>query len=503
MRERQAGGATALVRALIVGQYALIAAYCVTLVLPERLQPSSAVGLVLVNLVFVPAAVLLALRAGRSPVDRGWTTALAAGLTAYLSAMLLMVVAGEDGAAGTFVDLLYVSTYVCFFVAVVLAVRRLTPRVREGMVVEALIAALGAAAFSAALLHPFLEAPATAFTDRMATVVVPMIAVLLLSTVVGAVALSAGFLSRAQLGMSGGLGLFVLTDLVHVRQSLLGVYHLGDAVDVGWSLGAALMAHGAWSERRRRNRDPRSSDVRASLLVTTVSGWAATGLLVIGALLHLPWYAVILAAAALLLGMVRTAQAIWRLQDLARLRREVGTDELTGLLSRRAFYDVADDLLDESASAGGGVGVGILDLDRFKEVNDRWGHEVGDRVLATFGERVTAAAATSPARVLVARLGGDEFAFVVTGVTHEADLLTVGQLVAEAARIDCGEESDVVEVTASVGLALSPRHGTERSELLRCADLAMYAAKRAGRDRVVVFGPYVAPPPGVRPLVRG
>jgi diguanylate cyclase (GGDEF)-like protein len=143
-------------------------------------------------------------------------------------------------------------------------------------------------------------------------------------------------------------------------------------------------------------------------------------------------------------------------------------DELTGLANRRLFVRRLGDEL-----AGGPVAVLLLDLDRFKEVNDTLGHEVGDRLLRVAAERV---AATAPRGSLVSRLGGDEFAVLLPGADEQAARVCATQLREVLARpMVLGGFS--VAVDASVGLAVA-EHGTDAVTAMRWTDLAMNAAKQ-------------------------
>ena len=155
-------------------------------------------------------------------------------------------------------------------------------------------------------------------------------------------------------------------------------------------------------------------------------------------------------------------------------------DSLTGLPNRMSFDRTATSVLER----GGPAAVLLLDLDRFKEVNDTLGHAAGDAVLRDVGRRLHEALADA---ACVARLGGDEFAVVLSDA-DEADALQCARRVAAA----LGVRLDLTDVTlsldASIGIALSPAHGTDVATLLRRADVAMYAAKddHAG---VVVYAP--------------
>jgi diguanylate cyclase (GGDEF)-like protein len=163
-------------------------------------------------------------------------------------------------------------------------------------------------------------------------------------------------------------------------------------------------------------------------------------------------------------------------QALAATRRQAYTDDLTGLANRRSLYEHLDGLM-----TGGGEGTGfallLLDLDRFKEVNDALGHTAGDLLLDQVGARLRAL----PGSELIARLGGDEFALVLAPGSGESSALLAAQRVLES----FGPPFDVADVSihaaVSIGIALYPDHASSRSELMRCADVAMYRAKRSRR----------------------
>jgi diguanylate cyclase (GGDEF)-like protein len=123
----------------------------------------------------------------------------------------------------------------------------------------------------------------------------------------------------------------------------------------------------------------------------------------------------------------------------------------------------------------------LLDLDRFKEVNDALGHTAGDLLLDQVGARLQAL----PGTELVARLGGDEFALVLAPGSAEREALATAEHVLES----FGRPFELFDVSihasVSIGIALYPGHATSRSELMRCADVAMYRAKRSRRGAVV------------------
>lgn len=160
-------------------------------------------------------------------------------------------------------------------------------------------------------------------------------------------------------------------------------------------------------------------------------------------------------------------------------------DPLTGLLNRRGLRSRLERMMPPAAAdrAVPDVAVALLDLDEFKLINDRFGHQVGDEVLAEVARRLHRGASAGN---LVARTGGEEFMLVWTGATGEAEAMgeQFRVLVADS---PVPSQIGEVGVTASVGVAAGPWRGDVSFEsLVGRADHALYAAKRAGRNRVVV-----------------
>lgn len=167
---------------------------------------------------------------------------------------------------------------------------------------------------------------------------------------------------------------------------------------------------------------------------------------------------------------------------LERLRHEATHDQLTGLPNRQQFRRQAVQAVNEAAGLGPACAVGVLDLDGFKTVNDSLGHLAGDAVLAEVGRRL---AALNRGDLQVSRLGGDEFAVLVRGVGSETDAIAVARRLLDGLHEPFEVMGDQVRLTGSLGLALAPRDGASPEQLLRHADVAMYAAKEeAGGIRV-------------------
>jgi diguanylate cyclase (GGDEF)-like protein/PAS domain S-box-containing protein len=166
-----------------------------------------------------------------------------------------------------------------------------------------------------------------------------------------------------------------------------------------------------------------------------------------------------------------------------RTRHVAFHDALTDLPNRALFADRAEAALTFARREGGSVAVILLDLDRFKNVNDSLGHDAGDELICRSAERIREALRESDT---VARLGGDEFAVLLPGIRSE-ETVRVGMKLLEAMRQPFRVAGRELRVTASIGVAIGPQDGDDVQTLVKCADTAMYRAKDAGRDRLQLF----------------
>ena len=186
--------------------------------------------------------------------------------------------------------------------------------------------------------------------------------------------------------------------------------------------------------------------------------------------------------------MVINARDISERADAAKaLMHQALHDALTDLPNRALFLDRVNHALARSARSGSGVAVLFLDLDDFASVNRAFGRHGGDEVLVAVAGLLEAAVRTSDT---VAALGGDEFVVCCEQVTGEDEAKVLADRLVSAISVPFGADGRQVQVTASIGIALSGRDGAETADsLLRDADAAMYQAKQRGRNRSEVFDP--------------
>lgn len=168
-------------------------------------------------------------------------------------------------------------------------------------------------------------------------------------------------------------------------------------------------------------------------------------------------------------------------EQAAQLKTMAFQDPLTGLANRKLFHDQLAEALHGSSSAA--VDVLLLDLDDFKEVNDILGHAAGDQMLVEVARRLRSCVRPDDT---VARLGGDEFVVLLTGST---DAESVAERIVQSLNVPVRIEGSMLRPSLSLGIASLSEDAVAASELLRRADVAMYAAKAAGKNRYMRFQP--------------
>jgi diguanylate cyclase (GGDEF)-like protein len=174
--------------------------------------------------------------------------------------------------------------------------------------------------------------------------------------------------------------------------------------------------------------------------------------------------------------------AIGRSLDEADARRQALRDPLTGLANRVLIEDRLDVALAAARRAGDSVALLLIDLNRFKDVNDSFGHETGDAALVHAATRIAARLRASDT---AGRLGGDEFAVLLPAVRGPEYAERIARKLVESVREPLVIGGATLRLEASVGIALFPRHGDDAGTLFRRADVAMYRAKRMGTGHVV------------------
>ncbi len=173
-------------------------------------------------------------------------------------------------------------------------------------------------------------------------------------------------------------------------------------------------------------------------------------------------------------------------QSEERNHRQAITDHLTGLSNRQGFESALDREIRTTDAAGEELACIFVDLDRFKWINDNLGHQAGDEVLRTFVERMNA---LLPPGATAARLGGDEFAILVRAGQAEPVAQDLSARLCDLFIDPMMIEGTSVRLSASIGIALYPRHAGNAAELLQKSDMAMYSKKRDGKNGAQLYDP--------------
>ncbi|MDY0269195.1 diguanylate cyclase domain-containing protein [Trichloromonas sp.] len=182
------------------------------------------------------------------------------------------------------------------------------------------------------------------------------------------------------------------------------------------------------------------------------------------------------------LGIFRDVSERKRAED--RLKHQATHDELTGLANRTLLQDRLESAIHYAQRSGRMVGVLMLDLDRFKEINDSFGHDFGDRLLRAVAQRLTKTVREADT---VSRLGGDEFVILLAELPDSQRVGMIAEKVLRHLTEPLSIDKREITLTASLGGSLYPQDGADGETLVRFADLAMYQAKRNGRNRFALY----------------
>lgn len=188
--------------------------------------------------------------------------------------------------------------------------------------------------------------------------------------------------------------------------------------------------------------------------------------------------------------------AMYVAETKRRLHEETRLDSLTGLHNRRAFEERIQREVQIAARDNTPLTLLMMDLDHFKQLNDTWGHALGDRALRTFGGVLLTVTGTRDA---VARLGGEEFAILLPGRSPRSALSLAERLRATVEGLRLSEGEELVRFTVSVGLSSLLPGEKSFEQMLRRADRALYKVKRSGRNRVLLADSDTHPVPSIPP----
>ena len=466
------------VRILQVVTGAVVVVYLASTILRSPGTYSTFYDVWVANVGYAGCAALCVWRAIARPAGRrGWGM-LAAGLVLFTAGSVLWtswIQFFNPVPYPSIADACFLGFFVMAFPGIGLLVRDTLPKTSKTIWVDALIAALGVAALEATLvIGPIWKASAGDFGTVATNIAYPIGDLVLVTMIVAVFAVRGWRPSRLWWTLGMGLVIFAAADSVYVLRVTSGTYVTGTPLDSLWLIGAFFMVIAAWQGLSARARlSPR---IQATNIVPALFVVSSLGIVVYATAFPGQFFlGVALATTTLVIALARSTYAFRQLRALADSKREARTDELTGLPNRRLFFERLVVCFEPSPTPHR-LAVLMIDLDRFKEINDSLGHHVGDDVLRELGPRLTAAAGSTGT---VARLGGDEFGMVLSPLVDMSEATEMAERVREVLRAPFELEGMSLRVDASIGIALAPDHGTTPEAVLQKADVAMFAAKRA------------------------
>jgi diguanylate cyclase (GGDEF)-like protein len=368
-------------------------------------------------------------------------------------------------------DIGFFAFYPFSYAAVIMLVRVRLRRTPRAVWLDGVVGGLAAASVSAAVFfQPIADTATGSLPFVIANLAYPCADLLLLALVVCSFSLSGWRPDRSWLLLGGGLVALGASDISYLFETANETYVEGTPLDIGWPLGMALLGLAPW--RRPRRIDVLAFESWTIVVIPLFFALVALAVLTGNRLWDAPSLAVVLAFGSICAGFVRLTLTFKEVRSLSELRREARTDELTSLGNRRLFYERMSALLDDRPRDKR-LALLLIDLDRFKEVNDSLGHQFGDKLLRQVGPRLRDAVGGDDT---IARLGGDEFSIIL----DSGDMRSAVELARRVQNVlDKPFQLDgvPVKISASIGIALFPEHATDANQLLRHADVAMYAAK--------------------------
>jgi diguanylate cyclase (GGDEF)-like protein len=431
--------------------------------------------------VFAGGATLCTLRAWRDRAQRAAWAALGAGLLSYGTGNVvfaMMLLQGTPPPYPSMADAFWLTYFPLTYLGIALMWRQRIHRFHLSMVLDALVAAFGVAALAWVLAYGHLIGTSRGSTSIVLTnLAYPVADLLLVAVVVGAASALGVWSHRALNLVAVGLLTFAVADTLYAMQVAAGTYQPGGFLNTLWPIAALLTGVAAACPAPDETQASGAGRWRMILLPVL---FAAVSLSVLGFGLfyQLSTGAGVLSIASLVAATLRASLAFRQVSTLAETRRQARTDELTGLHNRRAFMADLEQAL-ERRETDESVGVLLIDLDRFKEVNDALGHHVGDALLQMVTARLGDCLGSED---VLARLGGDEFAIMLPGVPDEDAAATLAHRMQDQLRDPFQLPDITLHVGASVGIAMCPLHAEDGPTLLQKADVAMYDAKVHGGE---------------------
>lgn len=372
-------------------------------------------------------------------------------------------------------DVPFLAYYPMAIAGIVLRIRTRMPRRSTYVWTDGGVAVLGTVTVGSVLLLQ-----ASDLSTALTALLYPTLDIVVVSLLCGGIVVHGGRCGRSIGYLAAGAALIALADIHYMVGIVGGGYDVGSPLGGAWALGAVMVVRSTFLAT---DEEPVLTRTRSSAAVPALFAFIA--LLVLAAPGSFHSATSLLAVSTAAVCLVRMLVTERDLSGLLLARHEARTDELTGLANRRhlntALHEVVT--LEDTPMC-----LMMMDLDRFKEVNDILGHETGDRVLQLIARRLEVLV---PEGSLLARFGGDEFVWLLRGIAAD-EARTLAGRVLEVLREPFDLGLQVVDLDASIGLVEYPRDGLEGATLLRHADIAMYRAK-SERSGLLEYDPSFDP----------
>lgn len=438
------------------------------------------------------------------------STSLGNAIWAYYESVL-----GIESPFPSLADVLYLAGYLPLTIGMLLLVRRRMRQADVGSVIDATIVTVSAAVLGwVYLMEPYARNPDLTLIEQAVSITYPLMDVFLVA-IVAHILLSPGQRPLAYVFLGGSFSLILVCDVAYAIMLLNETYFSGSIVDYGWLVAYVGLGAAALHPSMRLLSEPTPAPTNkltgerllmlaaVSLLGPTVVAVELTR----GKPVNVP---VIVGGSAVLflLSLARMHNLFLLLKatmaqlesTLAHLRTALRNyQQVEELLSHQAFHDALthlpnrvmfkDRLQRALASAlrhDRSVAVLFLDVDGFKHVNDRFGHETGDALLIELAQRLQACVRPEDT---AARLGGDEFTILLEDLTDIAGAVRVAERIIADLQTPFVIADQTFVVTGSIGIAWSSTGQEQADELLRQADVAMYRAKAQGKACYALYDP--------------
>ncbi|HET7509520.1 MAG TPA: GGDEF domain-containing protein [Solirubrobacterales bacterium] len=410
-------------------------------------------------------------RARAGGKERGAWLALAAAIFAWAAGEIYWTLYIEGNPSAPYpspADIGYLAFYPLAIAGLYLLVRARAHELDPRLWMDGLIAALGTGALGAALIFEFVADRTTGSNLQVATTLAyPLGDIVLLSLVVGVIALTRWRPGRTWSLLLAGLATMAAADVLFTLQSYEATLPGGDWVEPIYLLSALFIGAEVWQPEAEKIQPEARFDGWRELIVPGIVAVTMIGLVVLQYFNHASALTTLLWSATMLAVVTRLAMSV---RANKRLLEQVRTDHLTGLGSQARLQIDLPKRCEHAAEEP--LTVIMLDLNGFKRYNDTFGHPAGDKILGRLGAQLRTAVEPEASGY---RLGGDEFVVLIAGAGHDRDAVAKRAAEALSAR---GKGFDL---SAAWGMASVPQEASSAAEAMQLADVRMYAQKESRR----------------------